>query len=122
MEIADLLRQLEERLLDPAIRKDSEVVSYLLADDFLEFGSSGRTFDKPAILEALSNEPPSPPILLTHFAARHLAADAVLITYRTTRHDPSGNPTTSSNRSSIWVHRDNRWQITFHQGTTISAK
>lgn len=119
MEIADHLRQLEERLLDPAVRKDPAVASHLIADDFLEFGSSGRTFDKAAILETLSNEPPSPPILLTHFAARSLAADAVLITYRTTRHDPSCNPTTSSNRSSIWVHRDNRWQITFHQGTPI---
>ena len=119
MEIAEHLRQLEERLLDPAVRKDPAVVSYLLADDFLEFGSSGRTFDKTATLEALSNEPPSPHILLTRFAARHLAADVVLVTYRTTRHAPPGTPTTSSNRSSIWVHHDNRWQMTFHQGTPI---
>lgn len=121
MQIADHLRQLEERLLDPAVRKDPALVSQFIADDFLEFGTSGRTFDKTAILEALSNEP-IPPILLTHFAARPLAQDIVLVTYSTARHPPPTSPTVSANRSSIWVHRDDRWQITFHQGTTIPAK
>ena len=58
MNIADHIKSLEETLLDPAVRKNSEQVSNLLADDFLEFGSSGRTFDKAAILEDLRNEPP----------------------------------------------------------------
>ena len=119
MQIADHLRHLEERLLDPAVRKHHALVSTLLADDFLEFGSSGRTFDKAAILEALKHEPTRPTPLLTDFAARPLANDVVLVTYRTTRHAPSGEPTASAQRSSIWLNRDNRWQVTFHQGTPI---
>jgi hypothetical protein len=39
--LANHLRSLEESLLDPELRRDRSRVSPLLADDFLEFGSSG---------------------------------------------------------------------------------
>ena len=44
MRDADVLRGLEERLFDPAVRRSAALVDELLADDFLEFGWSGRTF------------------------------------------------------------------------------
>jgi hypothetical protein len=117
MNIADHLKALEEQLLDPAVRCNTEFVSSLLADDFLEFGSSGRIFDKAAILEELRNETSRTTPRLSDFAVRPLAADAMLVTYRTTRLNSSGEPTGQALRSSIWIIRDNRWQITFHQGT-----
>jgi hypothetical protein len=122
MNIADHIKSLEETLLDPAVRKNSEQVSNLLADDFLEFGSSGRTFDKAAILEDLRNEPPHQTARLSDFAIRPLAPEVILVTYRTTRHDSSGQIIHQAQRGSIWIHRDNRWQITFHQGTPIPSK
>jgi hypothetical protein len=39
------LRELEESLLEPDVRK-SEVLADLLADDFIEFGSSRRIYNK----------------------------------------------------------------------------
>ena len=117
MQITDQLRTLEEQLLDSSIRHNSNNVSSLLADDFLEFGSSGRIFDKAAILEELRNEPLRPTPRLSDFAIRPLAPDAMLVTYRTTRLNSSGEPISQALRSSIWINRDNRWQITFHQGT-----
>ena len=119
MQIEAHLKQLEESLLDPSVRKNSELVSSLLTDDFLEFGTSGRTFDKAAILEDLKNEPSRPASLLSDFAIRPLAPEAMLVTYRTTRRDPFHKPLSQAWRSSIWVQRDGRWQITFHQGTQI---
>jgi hypothetical protein len=121
MQIADHLKSLEETLLDPAFRKNSEQVSALLTDDFLEFGSSGRTFDKAAILEDLSNEPPHQTALLSDFAIRHLAPEVILVTYRTTRHDSSAQIIHQAQRSSIWINRNGTWQITFHQGTITNA-
>lgn len=56
MHIADHLNFLEEHLLDPAVRRDSKAVVSYLTDDFLEFGASGRAFDKAAILEDLAKE------------------------------------------------------------------
>jgi hypothetical protein len=121
MQIADHLKSLEEKLLDSTTRHNSDLVSSLLADDFLEFGSSGRIFDKAAILEELRNETSRPTPRLSDFAVRPLADDAMLVTYRTTRLNSSGEPTAQALRSSIWINRDDRWQITFHQGTIAPA-
>jgi hypothetical protein len=117
MPISDHLKSLEEQLLQSHVRQNSALLNSLIADDFLEFGSSGRSYDKTAIIEALQNELPHPPPLLSGFSARSLSEDIVLVTYRTTRRNPSGDPSAAVQRSSIWIHRDNRWQITFHQGT-----
>jgi hypothetical protein len=122
MNIADHLKSLEETLLDLAVRKNSEQVSALLADDFLEFGSSGRTFDKASILEDLRNEPLHQTAHLSDFVIRPLAPEVVLVTYRTTRQDSSGQIIHQAQRSSIWINRDGTWQITFHQGTPIPSR
>jgi hypothetical protein len=119
MNTADHLRQLEERLLDPAVRRDSALVSALLADDFVEFGSSGRIFDKATTLVDLKNEPTRPASLLSDFSIRELAPNVILATYKATRRSLSGEPIGQSRRSSIWIHLNGKWQITFHQGTPI---
>jgi hypothetical protein len=119
MRIEDRLNELEEQLLDPAVRRDAALVASLIAEDFLEFGSSGRLFDKTSVLEELKNEPARPPAILSNFAARTLAPEVVLVTYRTTRLDHTGRPIAHAQRSSIWVNREGHWQMTFHQGTPI---
>jgi len=48
---------LEDRLLQPEIRGSREKISMLLADDFVEFGVSGRTFDKLQVVEELPHSP-----------------------------------------------------------------
>ena len=119
MEIEDHLRSLEEHLLNPTVRRDSVAVAALLADDFIEFGGSGRVFDKASILEDLKNEPPRPASRLTDFAIRELSPTIILATYRATRFNAEGQPISESRRSSIWAHVNGQWQITFHQGTPI---
>jgi hypothetical protein len=119
MNTADHLRQLEERLLDPTLRHNSEAVSAYLTDDFVEFGGSGRAFDKATILQDLKDEPPRPPSLLSDFKTRDLAPNVILATYKATRRNAAGEPIGQSWRSSIWTHVDGQWKITFHQGTPI---
>jgi hypothetical protein len=115
-DLAAHLKQLEEHLLTPAIRRDPALVASLLADDFREFGASGRIFDKASILAELVAEPPAA-LSLTNFECRPLTAGIALVTCRSTRSDASG--TREALRSSLWVHRDNRWQLLFHQGTRL---
>jgi ribonuclease HI len=55
--LAELLLSLELQLMDPAFRKDRAAVSSLLAEDFSEFGSSGRVWSREAILDLLESEP-----------------------------------------------------------------
>ena len=55
-EIAEHLRRCEESLLDPVIRRDRARVAALLADDFEEFGSSGRVWTREQIFNLLATE------------------------------------------------------------------
>lgn len=50
------LIMLEERLLDPQVRGDRDALSSLVRDDFTEIGSTGRTYDKPLLIEMLTAE------------------------------------------------------------------
>jgi len=78
----------------------------LLADDFVEFGSSGRIWTRYAILDLLERSP-SALVPIDRFEIARLADDVTLVTYRAA----------GTNRASVWVRRDGRWQIRFHQGT-----
>jgi hypothetical protein len=118
--VSEILRRLEERLLDPAVRSSGSDLGDLIADDFVEFGGSGRVYDKQQVVEAIRSEPPARRTI-EDFAARSLAPGVVLVTYRARREDPGGQPAAASLRSSIWTWRDGRWQVVFHQGTPLSA-
>jgi hypothetical protein len=116
---AVLLRQLEEELLKPEVRGSAERVGQLLADEFVEFGSSGLAYDKAQIIEALQQETANAAIriTLTEFAARRLAPEVFLVTYRTVRQGGPDTAPAARLRSSIWKVIDGRWQMVFHQGT-----
>jgi hypothetical protein len=81
----------------------------LIADDFVEFGSSGRVWDAAFIRESLAASTTGW-VEIVDFVIDELADGVVLATYRVIRPAPS-------NRSSVWVRRDGRWMIRFHQGT-----
>jgi hypothetical protein len=113
------LRELEEKLLKPEVRRDPETVSALLTDGFREFGSSGRIFSKQQILSALQEELPSRQLSLTDFQATAPAPDVTLVTYRAAQRHNQQQSIVQSLRSSIWVFRNARWQMLFHQGTKL---
>lgn len=112
---------LETALHKHHIRSSSSAVSELLADQFIEFGSSGRIFNKATIIDALKTEISDQQISVGDFAVQELAATVVLVKYIATK--PSGyqGPTIRTLRSSIWQLIDERWQMIFHQGTKIPA-
>jgi len=112
---AEELRQLEERLLRPDVRKSAQAVADLLADEFMEFGSSGRIFDKQQIIAALQDEPTIQQSLLD-FKTIVLAPEVVLTTYRAVRRTMERQATYTLG-SSIWRLDEGRWQMLFHQGT-----
>lgn len=106
------LQALEERLLDPAVRAVPADVRALLAPEFVEFGASGRVFDRDAILAMLAAEPPRVALRARGFKVRLLAPGAALTTWRVTRDD--GIETL---RSSVWQQQGGAWLMVFHQGT-----
>lgn len=84
----------------------------LVADDFVEFGASGRTWDAASVRESLAGAEPSEPVSIEDVRVALLAPDVALVTYRL-------GPPRPSKRSSVWVRRDGRWQVRFHQGTLL---
>jgi glyoxylase I family protein len=78
----------------------------LIDDDFMEYGASGRVWDREGIRELLDG-PAGPPIELADTRVVPLAEHVVLVTYQAA----------GVNRSSVWVRRDGRWRMRFHQGT-----
>lgn len=112
--LAEALEALERQLLDPELRKSQQFLESVLADDFKEFGASGRVYDRRKVIESLLKETPSERSL-TDFQAIALGPNVILATYRATEGD------SASLRSSIWVLRESRWTMTFHQGTPTQS-
>jgi len=110
------LYQLEQRLLQPKVRRSKHDLVILLADDFVEYGSSGRVFHKQQVVEDLPHAP-SVQMTLQDFHAKALAPDVVLTTFRVVKKNEAGAEKIHSLRSSIWKFIDGRWQMVFHQGT-----
>lgn len=110
--VAAHLEALERELLVPGVRKSARVEA-LLAEDFVEFGSSGRTYAKADIIAALRDETPTA-ITATDFRLRMLTPDIALLTYRSWRH---ATPAAHALRSSLWRREGERWRMVFHQGT-----
>lgn len=119
-QIAAQLFALERELLDPAIRKDRARVSALLADDFIEFGASGRIWTRDAILDLLETENFVPPEV-EEIACRRLSEGVILVTYRTVRFNTDTGQRSTTLRSSIWTNESGSWLIRFHQGTRADS-
>ena len=47
--------------MTPRIRSDASLAGALLAEEFVEFGSSGNAYDKREVLAAIANEVSTPP-------------------------------------------------------------
>jgi hypothetical protein len=115
-EICRRLRAREEALLDSAVRRDRARVSALLAEDFLEFGSSGRVWSRPEIIDLLDSEDYQPPAM-EDFQCNLIAEKVALVTYRTLRTNEVSGIRSGVLRSSLWVEEAGEWRVRFHQGT-----
>ena len=117
--IREHILALEQRLLDPDVRQSASELEQLLADEFLEFGSSGSTYRKRDVVDMLRLESPQLRTL-AEFHVLSPAPDVVLATYRLTCQASPGAPATHSLRSSVWRLKLGMWQLLFHQGTPCS--
>lgn len=121
IELETHLYGLEKQLLQTAVRNNAQRVGELLADEFVEFGSSGRVWNKQATIEGLRDEPPIEREL-TDFHAVLLAPDVALVTYRVIRREGPELPSSVTLRSSVWQFEASRWQMRFHQGTLTQSE
>ena len=108
--LQDEIFELENRLLTTAVRSSADVLDGLIADQFVEFGSSGRLYSKRDVIAQMVRAP-SVTVNIADFRVLAVSPDVTLATYRTDK----------SLRSSLWRREGERWRIVFHQGTPIIA-
>lgn len=110
------LTELEESLWRAATRFDRDHLARVYADDFDEFGRSGKHWTREASI-AMGDEAFETVLPLPHFRIRALGPDAALLTYRSETTYPDDGVTLVANRSSVWQRIDGQWRLRFHQGT-----
>ncbi len=89
-----------------------------LAEEFVEIGQSGRRWTRDATLAAMAGDLPRDDMTIDGFEIVSLAPDVALATYDLVVTDTDGHRA-RSRRSSIWIRRDGRWKLRFHQGTPV---
>ncbi|MGX2961088.1 nuclear transport factor 2 family protein [Peribacillus sp. JNUCC 23] len=112
--LKELLYDLEVQLLTPEIRQSKIELEKLLADDFIEFTSSGKKKNKQDCLDGLA----TPLMYVLNFEIKLLSSDSVLTIYDL----KDETRMKESLRSSVWKQIDGRWQMVFHQGTIKSSE
>lgn len=121
----EVFRRFEQDLHRFEVRSSRDAVSALLADDFIEFGSSGGVYNKAIVIDALVQEAPADPAALPDvydFTVKPITAEAVLVLYRSVRRSDGVTPERQTLRSSIWKLIDGHWQMLFHQGTIVPQR
>ncbi|MBM7553067.1 DUF4440 domain-containing protein [Thalassobacillus pellis] len=116
-QIMERLYVLETSLLKGEVRKSVEKLNKMLAEDFMEFASDGKIYDKENILTRLPKED-DPGIVWSNFEAKILSPTTALTTFKIFIQSKN----TYSLRSSVWKWNDGRWQMVFHQGTLTEEK
>ena len=115
------IRSLEEALHRPFVRRSRDALEQLLAQNFVEFGSSGAMYRRDELIARLVQEDDvesqeQSKMNAFDYVLTSISDDAFLLTYRT-RHWEEDGTQRHVLRSSIWKDMDGRWQMLFHQGT-----
>jgi len=109
------LEALEKRLTNPGPEETRDSLAALLAHDFREYGSSGRTYDAAAVVAALLKGGRSV-VRFDEYRVRRLGRDVALATY-VARTAAGARWVPPALRSSLWQRNGGVWRLVFHQGT-----
>jgi ribonuclease HI len=116
-DVVATLRDLEESLWREETSYDRAYMEAILAPGFVEFGMSGRRYDRDDILAAEVG-PIGARLPLEDFTVILVRPDVAVVTY--VSEDVADGPR-RANRMSLWDRAGGRWQLLFHQGTAVPA-
>ena len=114
----DTLRKLEECLWRAETRFDPHLMDQTFAEDFFEFGRSGRRYERSEmILEPRPDALIDATLPLPDYTLALIAPNVALATYTSeVRHHGTLE---RGRRSSLWIKTEGHWKLRFHQGTPI---
>ncbi len=108
------LYSLEESLWIAQLRFDRSYMDSILTEDFFEFGRSGCIYNREEVMNMPYQEI-NIVLPLQNFQLRYISNDVIQCTY--VSEVVYNDEIQLANRSSIWVKKDEKWQLCFHQGT-----
>lgn len=120
-DLTHTLLALEQRLFQPEVRHSRQELERLLAEDFVEIGSSGKIYDRAAIIVEVGSEQ-GIEITLSDFRVRSLSPEVALVTYHAVISDTASQKSAHSLRSSLWRMIGGAWRMVFHQGTPTESR
>jgi hypothetical protein len=113
-EDSEILKRLEEELWREDTRFDIHRMNELIAEDFCEFGRSGRIYHRQDTL-TIERQTIDVILPLPEFEARLLDENTAQVTYNSAvKYD---GVVEYARRSSIWSRSIKSWVLRFHQGT-----
>ncbi|MEJ2105881.1 MAG: DUF4440 domain-containing protein [Acidiferrobacteraceae bacterium] len=89
----------------------------MLSEGYVEYGASGRIYDRQQTIAAVTAGSIDP-CTITGFTARWLDPDVALVNYQLIRR-PRGSEPVHTMRHSIWKRVGGRWKILYHQGRAL---
>ena len=108
------LTRLEEAMWRPETRFDVAFQEARFSQDFIEFGRSGRVYNRDEIIRTDKHSIDAT-IPLPGLAFRQIDKDTVLLTYNSEA--VYNGVREYARRSSIWSRTLSGWVMRFHQGT-----
>lgn len=118
-EIEKVIFDLEHTLQSIDARSSVEELNNFIADDFLEFGTSGNKYNKQETLSSLPTEQGKYKYVMSDFSIKQISENIIQATYKTDRTENDTNKVTSL-RSSLWRNESGQWKMFFHQGTKVN--
>ena len=113
-----LLIDLECAVHDAMRVQDIAFIQAQLHIDFLEYGFSGRVYDRDGVLALLKGKGASEEVIHAHdFQVDTVREDVCLVTYQTFRRDEYGEDTQFAWRTSLWAYEHQKWLMVMHQCT-----
>ncbi len=117
-----LILQNENELLRSEIRKSPQKIKEILADNFIEYTSSGSEYHyKDGDVFQEQNDSNELFGQIIDFKIKQLSDSCILATYKLVKHNELNENKKYSLRSSIWKCFDGRWKMIFHQGTLTAS-
>lgn len=119
--LAELIQQLELKLLQTDLNAHPALIDDLLAQNFEEVDNQGQLHGRDEVIEWLKHKDPHLRWAFREFRVKVLADDLLLAIYTLQKPDTANNSVPGSIRTSLWQHRDNQWKMVFHQATKITG-
>ncbi len=110
-----LVKDLEVKLAEGGGSEFIQTAGELIAEDFVEFGSSGIIYDRQQTINSYSGSA-SKKIDIRDYTEKQLGGDAILVNYLAVISNEKGEEIKSL-RTSVWKKMEGSWKIIFHQGT-----